>query len=151
MNIIVDTREQRPLWTNKTISYKLLVGDYSTMLLRSTFCIERKSLEDLYGTITKGHRRFRNELIRAEVNEIKLVLFIEGTKKDFVTKNFYGGNLRKLSGETLGKIITTIELKYKIEVHWCGTRSRMKKMITDRLVIEERKQLKLCKIITRTK
>jgi ERCC4-type nuclease len=140
MDIIVDTREQKPLWKKGTaIFFKLLVGDYSTMLLRNRFCIERKSLQDLYGTITSGHRRFRNELIRAEVNEIALLLFIEGTKKDFLLKKFPGGSLRKLSGETLCKIIDTVEKKYKIEVVWCGNRTAAKTKIFERLKLEETK------------
>ena len=91
MDIIVDTREQLPLFTSRCIKYVLIAGDYSTMLLRHTFSIERKSLQDLYGTITSGHVRFRNEHIRACFHGINLVLYIEGSKKDFKLKNFPGG------------------------------------------------------------
>lgn len=136
MDIIVDTREQKPLWTNH-IRFKLLVGDYSTMKLREKFCIERKSLPDLYQTITKDHVRFRNELIRADVNGFKLVMYVEGTREDFIAKNFPGGLIRKTKSETLEKIMITVEKRYKLEVVWCKSRDLMKKKIYERLKQEE--------------
>lgn len=139
VDIIVDTREQRPLWHNhECIRYKLEVGDYSTLKLRERFCIERKSLQDLYGTIIQNHVRFRNEIIRAEVCGIKLILVIEGTRKNFVSKNFPGGMKRQTAGTTLDKIMTTVENKYGIEVVWCASRTVAKNYILKRLTKEQR-------------
>jgi len=129
MDIIVDTREQKPLWTKGCIRYKLTVGDYSTLKLRESFCIERKSLPDLYSTITKGHVRFRHELIRAEVYNISLVLVVEGARKNFISKKFPGGSMRKISGETLNKIVTTVEERYGLTIHWCATRAQARNKI----------------------
>lgn len=142
MDIIVDTREQLPLFKNKCIKYKLVVGDYSTMKLRHSFSIERKSLADLYSTITKGHIRFRNEHIRASINGIKLVLYVEGTKKDFEVKNWPGGNRRDCKGETLIKIIESIEKKWPLEIVWCRSRVDCKYKIQERLQLEEVKLFK---------
>lgn len=137
MDIIVDTREQLPLFTRKCIRFKLLVGDYSTVVLRDSYCIERKSLQDLYGTITKGHVRFRNEILRAKANNIILVLVIEGTRKNFINKNFPGGRARLTKGETLDKIMTTIEQRYGIDVIWCRGRGVARKCITQLLTKKE--------------
>lgn len=137
MDIIVDTREQLPLFKNNCIRYGLLVGDYSTMKLRHTFAIERKSLADLYSTITKGHVRFRKEHIRASANGIELVLYVEGSKEDFELKNWPGGSRRDCKGETLIKIIDTIEQRWPLEIVWCNSRANCKYKIQERLWAEE--------------
>lgn len=60
MTILVDTREQKPYWDiNRTT---LIVGDYTTKKLKNIYHIERKSLQDLYGTLTSGNNRFKYEL-----------------------------------------------------------------------------------------
>lgn len=137
--IIVDSKEQLPLFIGDTFQKQsLLVGDYTTEKLLNRFHIERKSPQDLYGTITKGHVRFRNELIRAEVYGIKLVMYVECSKKNFVAKKFPGGSARLTSGKTLGKIVTTIEDRYKMEVVWCNSRNTTKSKVLQRFFKEER-------------
>lgn len=146
MDIIVDTREQKPLWKHPVaIRYKLLCGDYSTMLLRESFCIERKSLADLYGTLTKGHVRFRNELIRAQANGITLIIVVEGTLKQFINKQWPGGSRRLTSGEALGKIVNTVQNRYGVPVRWCGSRGGAKKLINQLLKERENEINKLQK------
>jgi ERCC4-type nuclease len=112
------------------------------MNLRNRFCIERKSPEDLYQTITKGHPRFRKELIRAKVNGIKLVMYVESTRVKFVNKEFPGGAMRKFPSTGLDRMMKTIETKYDLEVIWCSSRAVMKRKILERLKTEE-KNLKL--------
>lgn len=137
LHIISDSREQRPLFESAE-RLMMSVGDYTTKRLFGKFHIERKSPQDLYGTITKGHVRFRNELIRAEVYNIKLAMFVECSKRDFIEKNFPGANLRQIPGETLEKIINTIEHRYKMEVVWCKNRDLTKSKVLSRLKAEEK-------------
>lgn len=73
--IIVDTREQAPFsfgeidinapagktWEVSTLRAGLETGDYSIRGWEHLVTIERKSLEDLYGTIGGGHDRFERE------------------------------------------------------------------------------------------
>ena len=139
MDIIIDTREQLPLFKNGCIRYKLPVGDYSTMMLKDVFAVERKSPSDLYGTIIQGHRRFRDELLRAEDMGIKLVMYVECSKDDFIAKRFPGGRYRQTSGQTLGKIIKTIEERYGVEVVWCSSRRACSIAVKKRLIEEEAK------------
>lgn len=80
--IIVDTREQSPLeFTNfDTVQAKLDEGDYALDDDRVTHkCrIERKSMGDLYGTISRaGHERFIREIERANVRKINFIVLIE--------------------------------------------------------------------------
>lgn len=140
MQLVVDTREQKPLWKGKECKKMTMnCGDYTTEKLFNCFHIERKSLEDLYGTILVGHIRFRKEHLRSIANNINLVLYVEGTKKDFGAKRFNGGHKRQCSGQTLVKIIDSIESRWPLEVVWCGSRLKAKKMIYQRLQKEERR------------
>lgn len=140
MKLIVDTREQKPLWKGKECKRMTMnSGDYTTEKLFDKFHIERKSLEDLYGSILKGHIRLRAEHLRAKSNDVQLSLYIEGTKKDFGAKKFKDAHRRKCSGQTLIKIIDSIEARWGLEVVWCGSRLKAKKMIYDRLQKEERR------------
>jgi hypothetical protein len=140
MQLVVDTREQKPLWKGKECKRLTMdCGDYTTEKLFGKFHIERKSLEDLYGTILKGHVRFRDEHVRALSADIKLALYIEGTKKDFGAKKFKGGHKRLTKGSVLVKIIDSIEARWGLEIVWCGSRLKAKKMIYERLQKEERR------------
>ena len=68
--IIVDTREQKPYtFRGYTVRRRALKsGDYSLLGHTNKIIIERKSLADLYGTITqrKNLIRFKKELKRLE-------------------------------------------------------------------------------------
>lgn len=139
MIVVCDTREQLSLWKYKCVRKKLEVGDYSSERLINTFAIERKSLQDLYGSITKGHIRFRSMFIRAQIYGIHCELFVEGTRKNFIAKKFPGGSQRKMEGTTLDKILSSIELRWGVKITWCGSRQNMKSLITTRLLKEERK------------
>jgi len=74
MQIITDTRETLPLSfriggaLTEVVFEKLEVGDYRARYKDGTHSdtvFERKSLGDLYGTMTSGYDRFRNEMFRA--------------------------------------------------------------------------------------
>jgi ERCC4-type nuclease len=145
MTIIVDTREQLPLWEKKIIRRALMVGDYSTTKLEGKFHIERKSPQDLYGSIIQNHVRFRKMFVRAKVNNIKVVVFVESTRKFFIDKKFPQGHLRKCASETLDKILTTMCERHKIEIIWCRSRSGMIRQIKRRLELEEIKHHKRLK------
>lgn len=144
LNIIVDTREQKPLWNPPVCKREcLIVGDYTTRLLNNKFIAERKSPGDLYGTITKGHRRFKREIFRAIENDIIIVVFVETTKKRFINKRFPGGANRQYPSKGLERIVDTLASRYDLEFVWCKDRAEMKKLIIERFKQEERK-LKLC-------
>lgn len=70
MKILVDSREQLPYTfegypdvTTETVG--LETGDYTIEGYEDVFVIERKSLPDLMGTMTRGRNRFQREMDRA--------------------------------------------------------------------------------------
>lgn len=132
MKIIVDTREQSPIWEGKEVIIKKLdEGDYTIESLFNKAHIERKSGQDLYGSIIQGHERFRKEIERANSKGIKLSVFVECSKKDFVGKKFNGGWRLKTKPAVLAKIVSTIQEKYGIEFVWCDGREDFKEKALD--------------------
>lgn len=80
--IILDTREQTPfVFSDKVevIRTKLDTGDYSLKGMEDQFCIERKSIEDIYGCIFKT--RFQDCLDRMKLFSYAEII-IEGTYKE---------------------------------------------------------------------
>ena len=75
LNFIVDTRENSILDVpNKTIQ-KLDAGDYT--IENSKILIEKKSLNDLCGTVSKGFDRFCRELDRVKKSNKYLIILVE--------------------------------------------------------------------------
>ena len=86
MKIIADTREISPLSfriggaLTEVVRSKLDVGDYRAQYTDGTYSdtvFERKSLGDLYGTMTSGYQRFKKELTRSRNSNINLILIVE--------------------------------------------------------------------------
>lgn len=82
--IFEDTREQRPLQLKvPTKKMKLSVGDYTiSQPYFSDVFIERKSLDDLVGTLSSGLERFENEIQRAKKLGGYLVVLVESFFND---------------------------------------------------------------------
>lgn len=137
MKIIVDTREQLPLFPG--VKQTLLVGDYTTKLLHGVFHIERKSLADLYSTLTKGNQRFKRELFRAAYHRISIVVYVEGTYDAFINKRFPKGAERKFSKDGLEKLVAAFEKTYYLEFVWRKHRNDCCKAVEARLAAEEAK------------
>jgi ERCC4-type nuclease len=128
--IIVDTREQVPIWNPdgpNTLRLKLDEGDYTTTELINIAHIERKSGIDLYGNIIQGHKRFRSVMERANEKNLTLAVFVECPKEKFIAKRFKGGFRLKAKPDVLRKIVTTIQDKYGVEFIWCDDRKDFKR------------------------
>lgn len=139
MQVLVDTREQSPIPFRGAISRTLNVGDYTTEALQKKFVIERKSPNDLYQSILKGHMRFRRLLQRAKDKRIRVVMFIECEERVFTGKLYRGAKYQRHPSHILCKIIATLQTKYKLEFVWCKDRITMKTKMLKRLRFEEGK------------
>lgn len=124
--IIVDTREQLPLWTTNIERRKLDVGDYTTTILENLAHAERKSPGDLTGTLLGGHARFKREILRAQDKNIRLAVFVECTREAFVRGDYPGSQYTKARRDTVLKIAATIETKYGVRFVWCSDRDHMR-------------------------
>ena len=127
--IIIDTREQRPLWNSnsfKVRKLKLDEGDYTTEELLNKAHAERKSGIDLYGSLIQNHKRFSAEIQRAIEKDLSFAIFVECTEKTFIAKRFKVGCRLQVKSETLAKIITTFMSRYPIEFIWCKNREDLR-------------------------
>jgi len=133
MKIVIDTREQLPLKFNhpyitEIINTKLIIGDYSCILENGViipYYFERKSMGDLFGTMGKGYKRFKKEMIRAQENNIKLILIIEGS----LLKVLKGSPHSTIEGIIIVKKLFTLWIRYGLISIFCKDREEMSEFI----------------------
>jgi hypothetical protein len=83
MQIIQDTREQKPIEFPNQIISKLDFGDYTAAgeFYDKTF-VERKSVADFVGTFGSGYERFEKEIQRAKAFSSFVFVLVEGVLED---------------------------------------------------------------------
>lgn len=109
--IITDTREQTPL-IFATLSSKrgtLTSGDYSVQGLEHDIAIERKSIPDLCGSLTRGRERFERELHRLRGFEFARVLIV-GSPHEVQTQ--------ASNSKAVFSSISAFEARYKVPFIW---------------------------------
>ena len=115
--IVVDTREQTPLFSPSpgpgmpgdgyAVRDTLTTGDYSLLGHEARITIERKSLQDLYGSCSSGRERFQREFERlAEFPTA--ILLIEATYRAVIEPD--PGEIRSLMNPW--SVEGTV-------IHWC--------------------------------
>jgi len=125
MKIIIDSREKRMLsFSCETIIKCLPVGDYGCSFYEGHLhpvILERKSIPDLYGSLTQNYDRFKKMFKRAEEKGIKVIICIEGTKE----KVLEGYDHSARDPASIIKQLETIERKYNVEHKFFKTRHQM--------------------------
>lgn len=135
MKIIIDTREQRPLefnhaYISETIKRKCEVGDYGCQLEdghETPIYFERKSIEDLFGTLSAGYKRFKKEILRAKENRYLLILILEGT----LSKVIKGVDNSQRSGDEVCQQLFTLLTRYHLPFVCCKDREEMQRWIIE--------------------
>lgn len=130
MKIVVDTREQKPYWKEgpNVIRKKLDTGDYSIEGYEAEIAIERKNLVDLFGTLGKGHERFKRELERSR--DLKyFAILIDGSFSSCYNKDFDGAGHSYMKGSVVLKILFTLHIKYGINFFFCNGRHESRRFI----------------------
>jgi len=124
-DLVVDTREQNPLPFRKCITGTLSYGDYAAKVEDDYLPVvfERKSPNDLWGTITKGHDRFKEEILRASDKGDKLIVIVECSYSDFINKKFDGSYHSNLPVHVVIKILHKLQVRYNLEFVFCNNRS----------------------------
>lgn len=128
--IVVDTREQLPLWERNIKKEKLDVGDYSIEGYENKIAIERKSLPDAYSTLTRGMSRFKRELERAESYDY-FAIVIDGSYTSLVEKNWDNAHYTKLRGYIITATLFTLHVKYGINIFFSNGRKESKRIIKE--------------------
>jgi len=116
MKIQVDTREQNFIVFPPEIEVfhkKLDFGDYGCELADGhvvPIVFERKSINDLYGTMSSGYSRFKCEIVRCQEAKFRMILLIEGT----LTKVGKGIKHSARNPDSLLDQVMTLFVRYKI-------------------------------------
>ena len=101
---------------------KLYVGDYMSLDNPRLIIDRKQNLTEVCANVCQQHERFRGELMRAQEHGIKLIILIEHSNQiksiEDVAKwqnpRIKPGN-KAMTGETLSKIMKTMERKYGCE------------------------------------
>lgn len=130
MQIIIDTREQKPLeFSVPTIRECLPCGDYRAKFSDgslSDVVMERKSIGDLYGTLSQGYDRFKREIFKAAENKITLVIIIEGSLRRVLA----GYRNSQRTPISIVYQLFTLKVRYKIDSVFCNNRDEASQYIT---------------------
>ena len=147
MKIIVDSREQLPYefagsrYSDVTIERGTLpTGDYSLAGLEDRIAIERKSLSDLTGTLTKGRQRFEKELERSR-SLTYFGLVIECSLDDIRFHRYES----HMNPHSLLQSLTAYTIRYGVHINFCGSREGSEYVtfsILQKFLYEQQKHLR---------
>ena len=161
MNIQVDSREHASEWERiskqfdalgvKYFRSKLYVGDYQSLDNPRLVIDRKKDLQELCGNVCQQHERFKNELIRAIENDIKIVILCEhGEDIQSLEDVYFWQNPRKhrviwktvngkrvktvasdkaIDGNQLYKSLCTIRDRYGVDFIFCRKDETSQKII----------------------
>ena len=157
MTIVIDSREKQKAITKiiaefdrhgiKHFSSKLLVGDYMSFDNPRVIVDRKQNLSEICSNVCQDHDRFRRELTRAQEAGIKIIILIEHGKditclEDIIFWENPRGTVRKkvngkwqtiktkaTTGETLYKILTTLQEKYGCEFQFCTKEETGKRIL----------------------
>lgn len=127
ITIVQDSREQTPLSFHnfrgvETIRQGLKTGDYSVLGHESEICFERKSVQDLVGTLTSGHTRFLREMERMRDFKAKYILIEHSPEVlyAYCAKHGWGHKFN-----TIIQSLLAYACHYQVRVRFCKDREDM--------------------------
>ncbi len=129
--IIIDTREQAPFLFTENVDTEratLDAGDYSVSGLTATVAIERKSLDDLVGSITAGRERFMACCSRMSRLDFACII-VEASLSDVLA----GCYVSKTRPQSVVGSALAIHVDFGVPTIWAGSRSNAAN-ITERLL-----------------
>lgn len=129
--ITTDTREQLFLDFTKfrgvsSVRGTLKTGDYSIQGYDDTICFERKSVQDLVGTLIGGHERFLREMERMRSFKARYIL-VEHTPDILYNYCAKHGWQRKFN--TIIQSLLAYACHYQVRVRFCKDREDMAEYI----------------------
>jgi ERCC4-type nuclease len=86
--------------------------------LQDRIALERKSLDDLTGTLTKGRERFERECERGRGMDY-FGLIVESSLEDVCGHRYQS----QMTPQSLLQSLAAFSVRYGLHVHWCGNRA----------------------------
>ena len=136
LTVLMDTREKPKAVQTimkqfeaagaRVIRTKLWVADYQLFDNPHLVVDRKQNLSELCNNVVQDHKRFRDELIRAQEVGISVVVLVEhggGIKSLDDVPNWANPRLKvsplAVSGERLYKILKAMEYTYKVRFEFC--------------------------------
>ena len=136
LTVLMDTREKPQAVQTimeqfeaagvRVIRTKLWVADYQLFDNPHLVVDRKQNLSELCNNVVQDHKRFRDELIRAQEVGISVVVLVEhggGIKSLEDVPNWVNPRLKvsplAVSGERLYKILKAMEYTYKVRFEFC--------------------------------
>ena len=94
---------------------------------RPPVIFERKSLADLFGTMTSGYQRFKREMLAAKRQGWTLILIVEASMTDV----YNGFTHSSLSGQSCVQKVFTLWLRYGLRPVFCQDRDEAAAFIVE--------------------
>lgn len=121
LTIIADTCEQRPLcfdkWTDVVVERgTLATGDYALKNLETRAACERKSIDDLVGSLSQGRERFEAELTRARGYDVFCIV-VEASMQDVAEHKYRS----QMSPESVLQSLFAYQCRYNVPTIWAGS------------------------------
>lgn len=131
LTIIEDTRESAPLDFSsfrgvESVRQGLKTGDYSIAGFQDKLTFERKSVQDLVGTLIGGHSRFLREMERMQAFDEKYIL-VEHSPSVLFNYCLRHGWQRKF--DTIIQSLLAYACHYSVRVRFCRDRADMAEYI----------------------
>lgn len=157
MTIQVDSREKAraikkilATFDSEGVKYyisKLWTGDYMSLDNPRLIIDRKQNISEICNNVTQDHTRFRNELIRAQENGIKLVILCEhgnginslqdlvfwvnprAKKRVRIDGIWTDIDVKTMKGDVLYKILNTLQDKYGCEFLFCDKKDTGKRIL----------------------
>ncbi|MCQ9207649.1 MAG: hypothetical protein NG740_07205 [Omnitrophica bacterium] len=141
--LIIDSREQKPLAFYKSsvrvVTKKLDYGDYRMKFLDGKLAdtvFERKTIPDLFGTMTKNHERFKKEMKKAHSDGVLMILIVEGS----LSKVAKGIKHSKIQGISIIRTVFSLWVRYGVIPAFVENRFEAAEFIIQYFMAEYRKK-----------
>lgn len=161
MQIQCDTREHKKEWERIQLQFdslgvkyfrsKLYVGDYMSLDNPRLVIDRKKDLLEICGNVCQQHERFTRELLRANKQDIKIIILCEHGSDITCLEDVYfwenprlkeydlkiiDGHPQKVqkypkatTGKTLYKTLSTIEKEYDVKFVFCNKSETGQKIV----------------------
>ncbi len=133
MIVVIDTREQNPLWLPKPMKDLVITrgtlqnGDYSIRGFEDKFAVERKE-NDLFAYLTSEREKTKGKLERLRSYDFR-ALVIEFQECELFMPHLY----TSVSPEVVRQSLVSFEIKYGIHVFY-GDRSALERKVLDWMI-----------------
>lgn len=122
---LIDSREKKPLLIKPSKVVGLPEGDYTLEGVQHSAIIERKSLNDLIGSLTYGRNRFFRELHRMDSYDLRAIIVDDASWGDL-----FNGNYRsQASPDSMVGSVMSIIVDFKMPIIFCGDRKMAAKIV----------------------